>query len=173
MKIGFNSILQFERGKAVSKFHLTATHWECAMMCVHIRVILYFTDFLPNHGRIPPALTYNGSQGLNIYAGIILPGFGRKFGNIGKLEYEQQLQLFKSPHIANATGQSPPYSPHKIKWGYIEFLEARFFICTFTLHCHIFPNRLFYYQTNFRSCFRAYVPRALPAMSQFNLWSTI
>ena len=38
-----------------------------------------FRNFLPNHG--------NGSQPLNINAGRILPGFGRKIGNIGKLDY--------------------------------------------------------------------------------------
>ena len=37
-----------------------------------------FHNFLPNYGRIPPALTYNGSQPLNVNAGRILPGFGRK-----------------------------------------------------------------------------------------------
>ena len=45
-----------------------------------------FRHFLPNHGRILPALTYNGSQPLNVNAGRILPGFGRKLGNIGKLD---------------------------------------------------------------------------------------
>ena len=45
-----------------------------------------FPNFLPNHGRILPALTYNGSQPLNANAGRILPGFGRKLGNIGKLD---------------------------------------------------------------------------------------
>ena len=43
-----------------------------------------FCNFLPNPGRILPALTYNGSQPLNVNAGRILPGFGRKLGNIGK-----------------------------------------------------------------------------------------
>ena len=44
-----------------------------------------FPNFLPNPGRILPALTYNGSQPLNVNAGRILPGFGGKLGNIGKL----------------------------------------------------------------------------------------
>ena len=45
-----------------------------------------FPNFLPNHGRILPASTYNGLQSLNVNAGIILAGFGRKLRNIRKLD---------------------------------------------------------------------------------------
>ena len=50
-----------------------------------------FRNFLPNHGRILPALTYNGLQPLNANAGRILPGFGRKLWNIGKLAYVSKI----------------------------------------------------------------------------------
>ena len=36
---------------------------------------------------ILPALTYNGSQPLNVNDGRIPPGFGTKFGNAGELNY--------------------------------------------------------------------------------------
>ena len=55
-----------------------------------------FRNFLPNHGRILPALTHNGSQPLNVNAGRILPGFGRKLGNIEKHE---SLSPFGLKHI--------------------------------------------------------------------------
>ena len=50
------------------------------------RVFLYFLFFLPNAGRILAALTFNGCDPLYVNAGRILPGFGRKLRNIGKLE---------------------------------------------------------------------------------------
>ena len=53
-----------------------------------------FKIFWPNHGRILPALTYNGPQPLNVNAGRILPGFGRKLGNIGKLECGSAKLIF-------------------------------------------------------------------------------
>ena len=37
-----------------------------------------FPDFLPNPGRILPALTFNGCDPLYVNADRILPGFGRK-----------------------------------------------------------------------------------------------
>ena len=43
-------------------------------------------NFLPNHGRILPALTFNGWRPLYVNAGRILPWFGRKFRIIEKLE---------------------------------------------------------------------------------------
>ena len=46
------------------------------------RLFLSFVIFC----QILPGLTYNGSQPLNVNAGRILPGFGRKLGNIAKLE---------------------------------------------------------------------------------------
>ena len=45
-----------------------------------------FRNFLPNNGRILPALTCNGSDPLCVNAGRILQGFGRKLGNIGELD---------------------------------------------------------------------------------------
>ena len=42
--------------------------------------------FLPNPGRILPVLTFNGCDPLHVNAGRILPGFGRKLRNIGKLD---------------------------------------------------------------------------------------
>ena len=45
-----------------------------------------FPNFLPNAGRILVALTFNGCDPLYVNAGRILPGFGRKLRNIGKLE---------------------------------------------------------------------------------------
>ena len=53
---------------------------------LHNRLFLYFVIFLPNHGRLLPALTCNGLQPLYVNASRILPGFGRKLGNTGKLE---------------------------------------------------------------------------------------
>ena len=44
-------------------------------------------NFLPNHARILPGLTFNGSQPLNVNTGRILPGLGRKLRIIEKLEY--------------------------------------------------------------------------------------
>ena len=46
-----------------------------------------FPNFLPNPGRILPALTFNGCDPLYVNAGRILPWFGRKLRNIGKLEW--------------------------------------------------------------------------------------
>ena len=45
-----------------------------------------FRNFLPNPGRLLPALTFNGCDPLYVNASRILPGFGRKLRNIGKLE---------------------------------------------------------------------------------------
>ena len=45
-----------------------------------------FIYFLPNPGRILPVLTFNGCDPLHVNAGRILPGFGRKLRNIGKLD---------------------------------------------------------------------------------------
>ena len=59
--------------------------WK-SFSCEHLTFPI-FRNFLPNHGRILPALTHNGSQPLNVNAGRILPGFGRKLRNIGKLEW--------------------------------------------------------------------------------------
>ena len=42
--------------------------------------------FLPYPGRILPALTSNGLRPLNINAGRILPGFGRKWWIIEKID---------------------------------------------------------------------------------------
>ena len=42
-------------------------------------------NFLPNHGRILPGLTFNGSEPLNVNTGRILPGFGRKLRIVEKL----------------------------------------------------------------------------------------
>ena len=54
-----------------------------------------FRNFLPNHDIILPALTCNGSQSLNANTGRILPGFGWKLRNIGKLEYHHcQIWVF-------------------------------------------------------------------------------
>ena len=53
----------------------------------------YISFFVPNHGRILPALTYNVSQPLDVNTGRILPGFGRKFGNIGKHECSRCSKL--------------------------------------------------------------------------------
>ena len=43
--------------------------------------------FLPNPGRILPALTYNFWNPLNVNTGRILPWFGRKWRIIEKLEH--------------------------------------------------------------------------------------
>ena len=43
--------------------------------------------FLANHGRVLPALTYNGRDPLNVNAGRILPWFARKCRIVEKLEY--------------------------------------------------------------------------------------
>ena len=43
--------------------------------------------FLPNSGRILPALSFYGRIPLNVNAGRILPGFSRKRRIIEKLEY--------------------------------------------------------------------------------------
>ena len=53
-------------------------HWHSSFSIIH--------NFLPNPGRIPPALASNGLRPLNVNAGRILPGFGRKLWIIGKLE---------------------------------------------------------------------------------------
>ena len=44
-------------------------------------------NFLPNPGRILPALTLNGLRPLSVNAGRILIGFGRKLWIIEKLDY--------------------------------------------------------------------------------------
>ena len=61
-----------------------------------------FRNFLPNHGRILPALTYNGLQPLIVNAGRILPGFGRKLRNIGKLDYVETRTDYKDLKEAKA-----------------------------------------------------------------------
>ena len=33
----------------------------------------------------------------------------------------ESIVVPQSPHIANATGRAPPYSPHKINWKYIRY----------------------------------------------------
>ena len=58
-----------------------------------------FPNFLPNPGRILPALTFNDCDPLYVNAGRILPGFGRKFGNIGKLE---QCNLFSVANFSDS-----------------------------------------------------------------------
>ena len=45
-----------------------------------------FRNFLPNSDRILPALTFNGCNPLYVNAGRILPWFGRKLRNIGKVD---------------------------------------------------------------------------------------
>ena len=45
-----------------------------------------FPHFLPNPGRILPALTFNGCDPLYVNAGRFLQWFGRKLRNIGKLD---------------------------------------------------------------------------------------
>ena len=56
-------------------------------------------NFLPNHGRILPGLTFSGSEPLNVNTGRILPWFGRKWLIVEKIEYFLSLhyyrQLFK------------------------------------------------------------------------------
>ena len=43
-------------------------------------------NFMPNHGRILPGLTFNQLQPLNVNTGRIMPGFGRKLRIVEKLE---------------------------------------------------------------------------------------
>ena len=43
-------------------------------------------QFLPIPGRILPVLTFNGRNPLNVNAGRILPGIGRKFPILQKLD---------------------------------------------------------------------------------------
>ena len=49
--------------------------------------------FLANHGRILPALTYNGRDPLNVNAGRILPWFARKCWIVEKLEWPHKNYL--------------------------------------------------------------------------------
>ena len=51
-------------------------------------------NFLPNHGRILPGLTFNVLRPLNVNPGRILPWFGRKSRIVEKLDWISVLEEF-------------------------------------------------------------------------------
>ena len=71
-----------------SRHRLSISH--ASKLCPHTILMEQHSSYsiflysLPNHGRILPALTFNGRHPLNINPGMILPWFGRKMSNCRK-----------------------------------------------------------------------------------------
>ena len=91
-----------------SFFRITINFQEISSLCHNHLSFPIFRNFLPNRGRILPALTYNGPQPLNVNAARILPGFGRKLRNIGKLDYSSAFTDWRSFSFFHISGLRNP-----------------------------------------------------------------